>query len=373
MVKNISFFVGLIFFCIEVVSAQITEAPSLDACRRILSGELMRNARSPNARKYDTAYEKAHELLAEREDRIREAGVTNIHHMPGFQEFGFRTKVAAVLVHGFGQIPFSVDRYASLFSRHGMNVVTTLLSGHGTRPDDLHRVTTADWRRDVDESINIASHMGDHVVVAGFSLGGLLAFDAVHRRSDVASSFAYALPLEPAPRFKHMIERRLGKLDNWMAAEQPNLDQDVSLWPHSFHRHIWLEPQREPVQNTFLEGQLAYSRNSLFAYKEWLKLAAEVKSHRNAGENRPLYMTLSPEDELVHFNDVSDWARSRNVSLLVIPHGRGADHFAMSEPGFLRPGRNTIFGPAEIQGLYDQIQDAQRRLGIADPYRPPVR
>ncbi|MGB6061931.1 MAG: alpha/beta fold hydrolase, partial [Candidatus Aquilonibacter sp.] len=86
--------------------------------------------------------------------------------------------VAIVLFHGIAASPQQFVRFAHELHERGHNVIVPRLPRHGHR----NRLTTAlarlqadDLRTFATQSIELAQGLGEHVVVAGFSLGGLLA------------------------------------------------------------------------------------------------------------------------------------------------------------------------------------------------------
>ncbi|GAA1676789.1 carboxylesterase [Citricoccus zhacaiensis] len=103
---------------------------------------------------------------------------------------------AVALFHGFTSGPFSMAPWAKALAQAGADVEVPLLPGHGTRWQDLERVTAADWRATVRQTVDdlLATH--ERVFVAGLSMGGALALDAAAHRP-----VAGAVVVNPALRF----------------------------------------------------------------------------------------------------------------------------------------------------------------------------
>jgi esterase/lipase len=101
---------------------------------------------------------------------------------------GRRTPRAIVLFHGFGNSPREFRQLARTLYDGGDNVFVPRLRNHthrGANADDLSRVT-AEGLRDVgNASIDLATGLGDTVVVLGFSLGGDVAAWTAQFRSEV--------------------------------------------------------------------------------------------------------------------------------------------------------------------------------------------
>jgi pimeloyl-ACP methyl ester carboxylesterase len=101
---------------------------------------------------------------------------------------------AAVLFHGLSASPEQFVRFAHELHRNGYNVVVPRLPHHGHRDrlsTALASLTADDLRAFARESVELAQGLGDRVVVAGFSLGGLLA-TWVAQRYDVERAVAIA-------------------------------------------------------------------------------------------------------------------------------------------------------------------------------------
>lgn len=121
-------------------------------------------------------------------ERIGEAGRSNLllHEGP--------RPLAVVLFHGMSASPAQFVRFAHTLYEHGHNVVVPRLPRHGY----ANRLTTAlahltadDLRDFATDNVAIARGLGDRVVVAGFSLGGLLAtWAAQHLEIDRAVAIA---------------------------------------------------------------------------------------------------------------------------------------------------------------------------------------
>jgi carboxylesterase len=85
---------------------------------------------------------------------------------------------AVLLLHGFTSTPWETRPVAAALARAGFATRSPVLPGHGSSPDALAKATWEQWlqcaRRELDALI--AEHK--YVVIAGFSLGALLAITA---------------------------------------------------------------------------------------------------------------------------------------------------------------------------------------------------
>ncbi len=88
------------------------------------------------------------------------------------------TKIA-VLFHGLTDSAYFLKDIAFTLYQSGYTVLVPLLSGHGTKPEDLHTVRYTDWIQDVEETLELAKSLShEKVLVGGFSMGGVLATHA---------------------------------------------------------------------------------------------------------------------------------------------------------------------------------------------------
>ena len=91
---------------------------------------------------------------------------------------GHRTPRAFVLFHGLTNSPRQFRKLAATLYDNGDNVFVPRLPEHGLRgatSSDLGRLTAESLRDVADASIDLASGLGDTVVVLGVSLGGNVA------------------------------------------------------------------------------------------------------------------------------------------------------------------------------------------------------
>jgi alpha-beta hydrolase superfamily lysophospholipase len=105
-------------------------------------------------------------------DRIGELGRSNLllHEQV--------RPLAVVLFHGMAASPAQFVRFAHELHEHGHNVIVPRLPRHGhvnRLSTALAYLTASDLRDFVRDNVELAGGLGERVVVAGFSLGGLLA------------------------------------------------------------------------------------------------------------------------------------------------------------------------------------------------------
>lgn len=118
-------------------------------------------------------------------DRWRE------HNHPRILRHGRRTTDVVVLIHGLTDSPHFVEAIAKTFyglkdasGEPCVSVVMPLLPAHGLKenPGQAFRdLSYRDWRKTVDNAVDVASELGSRISIGGLSTGGSLSVDKVLR------------------------------------------------------------------------------------------------------------------------------------------------------------------------------------------------
>ena len=86
-----------------------------------------------------------------------------------------KSDAVVLLMHGLSDSPyFMKDVGARMFAR-GYDVIAPMLDGHGTKVEDLLKVTSAQWIATSEAWFSVAQKQWKNVSVGGFSTGGMLA------------------------------------------------------------------------------------------------------------------------------------------------------------------------------------------------------
>ncbi|WP_156226736.1 alpha/beta fold hydrolase [Corynebacterium comes] len=110
-----------------------------------------------------------------------------------------KTEGAVVFFHGIRVCPSQFDDLALHFFEAGYNVYLPVAPAHGTADPRAHGEVEAGALVDyVNESITIATGLGDEVGVVGLSGGGLLGTWAAHHREEVERLLVLSGFYEPA-------------------------------------------------------------------------------------------------------------------------------------------------------------------------------
>ena len=103
--------------------------------------------------------------------------------------------ITVVLLHGYTGAPAELSQLAKALNAQGFGVEAPLLVGHGTCLEDLMPVQPIQWLEQIDGVVDRLLNQRQRVVVAGLSLGSILAIQAGMRRPDVAAVIAYSPPI----------------------------------------------------------------------------------------------------------------------------------------------------------------------------------
>jgi carboxylesterase len=122
--------------------------------------------------------------------------------------------MGVVLVHGFTGSPWDMRPLAEALSEAGFPVVVPLLRGHGGGGPGVAAARLAHWRDDVRAAVKeLLSETGTPPIVAGLSMGGLLALDAALDGTlevEGVASLAAPLFLERSARAVARLSRAFG-------------------------------------------------------------------------------------------------------------------------------------------------------------------
>ena len=248
------------------------------------SGGDLRSHPNPAA-DYDEAVARASRVIAADDAVVAPGGA------PILLAHGARRAWAFVLLHGLTDSPRQFAALAESLYAGGGNVYVPRLPHHGERGKDageLARLTAQELVRAGDDAVDIATGLGDSVVVLGLSVGGTLgAWIGEHRpqvRRVVMVAPAFQLAHVPS-----LLERGLVNV----ASHLPNLTRRAS--PDSGR------PDREPGVATRAVAQVLR-----------LGMAVQQDAERLAPVTTHMVFLINPNDHTVKAGPVFDLARTWN-------------------------------------------------------------
>ncbi len=104
--------------------------------------------------------------------------------LPARPELTGGRSVGVLLVHGFTGSPAGMVPWARALAERGYAVEVPLLPGHGTRWQDLNKVTWTQWYDAAAAAFDRLRASCDAVVVGGLSMGGSIALRIAEERGD---------------------------------------------------------------------------------------------------------------------------------------------------------------------------------------------
>lgn len=134
--------------------------------------------------------------------------------MPGAEPYRHNGgRIGVLLCHGFTGTPQSLRPWGQYLADRGLTVSLPLLSGHGTRWQDMQVTGWQDWYADVDRELRELSRSCERVFVCGLSMGGALALHLAARHGDAVAGVVLVNPsvkadsplLKALPVLRHLL------------------------------------------------------------------------------------------------------------------------------------------------------------------------
>lgn len=136
--------------------------------------------------------------------------------------------IGVLLVHGFTGSPASMKPWGQALADHGYAVEVPLLPGHGTRWQDLNRVSWTDWCTEAEAAFDRLREDCEAVVVGGLSMGGSVALRLAETRGTQVSGVVLVNPfvssmrteLHALPVLKHVVPALRGVVNDIKKPDQ---------------------------------------------------------------------------------------------------------------------------------------------------------
>jgi alpha-beta hydrolase superfamily lysophospholipase len=220
-------------------------------------------------------------------------------------DHGARTGRVVVCYHGYTNCPFQFQTLGEHFYNEGCNVLIPRLPYHGIRDrmtPAQARLTAADLVDFTNQTIDIATGLGEEIILTGLSAGAVMAAWAAHFRPEVHTVLV-AAPSLGLPGFP----RWASDATSWLMHYIPNL---FIWWDQKAKADIAGAPQ-------------AYPRFATRALGEIVALGRQVRraARTTAPVAKRLAVIISESDAAVHLGLVEqlaqDWQRHAPDSVAV--------------------------------------------------------
>ena len=132
--------------------------------------------------------------------------------------------VGVLVLHGFTGNPQSVRPLADAMAGAGHGVEMPLLSGHGTRVEDMLDTTWDDWSADAEAAYERLAGRSEKVVVAGLSMGGSLTCWLATRHPEICGLICINPAAQAHDAMREMVDAMLENGDEVM----PGIGSDVA-------------------------------------------------------------------------------------------------------------------------------------------------
>ncbi len=199
--------------------------------------------------------------------------------MKGAESFSHegRLNAGVVVLQGFTGTTGSVIYLARFLADNGLHIECPRLSGHGTKWEDLNKVSYTDWIKDVENAYSTLRKRVDNIFVEGLSMGGALALYLEESHSEILGGIL----------INHIIllegfSVRLLPILKLFIKSVPAISSDI----------------KDPS-----EHELAYDRTPTGGAHEMVKLLKLVRDNLNKVE-QPNLIFKSREDHVVPLSNV---------------------------------------------------------------------
>lgn len=205
------------------------------------------------------------------------------------------TSFSIVYIHGFSASKMELSPTVELIADQlGANVFFTRLSGHGRSEDAMAEASVQNWKRDIDEAIDIANLIGNRVIIMSASTGSTLAtwWLATRPNSNIAANI--------------MISPNFGV--NSSAAQILTWPMGLTIGKFLSGDYRGFEPQNQ------LHAEYWTERYPLEAVVPMLELVDEVDDLDKAGVTTPQLIVYSENDKVVSVEKIKNTTNQFSAS-----------------------------------------------------------
>ena len=162
--------------------------------------------------------------------------------MKGSSPFYYqRGNKSVLLLHGFSSTPQELKELGKYLANEGITVYAPLLPGHGTKPEDMLKVSWKDWLNCAEDGIKKLEENSDEIYVIGSSMGANIAF-IISEKNKVKGIVALAMPLKFRYNFLLKLYTRIrGMFQNFQKKHYH--EKDLHVVKHKVHYKVFPLPK----------------------------------------------------------------------------------------------------------------------------------
>lgn len=243
-------------------------------------------------------------------------------------KFKGTNNIGCLLIHGFTSTPAVMYPLAQVLKKEGYTVKAVLLSGHGTKPEDLLDVSYMNWYDDVEKAYEELLYECEEVIVIGHSMGGLLAL-MLSSRYNIDKLICLACALKPSNKWVKYtgILKHIKKYTSWKSSSDENKERNeydlaYKTFPiHSVHQlHLATKAANDCLSKVKADTLIIQDKNDSQVKKEAAEIIYNSISSKEKDliwiENATHSLTIGPKKEQV-FEAILNFIKKSKVDLTV--------------------------------------------------------
>ncbi len=270
------------------------------------------NTMSKPSINFESGLSKFSKLQSEESDEINQVCKTQLLH------HGKKQPKSIVMFHGFTNCPAQYSILSKQLYDTGYNVLLARTPDHGYLDKLNPKIGTSnvyDFIRVINESIDIASGLGEQVDVFGLSGGGSMAAFAGYYRKEVSRVMLAAplfLPKAIDSKYSSLLLNTLTLLPNYQSWWDKELKENITGPSYGYAR---------------------YSSKNMLAYLQLSgSVVNDISIKRNITSNKKVFLILAENDSAVDNEyiktKVQNWVQAANLEFesYVFPQSTGLWH-----------------------------------------------
>lgn len=291
-----------------------------------------------------------------------------------------KKRIGVLLTHGLLDCPFTFDEINSQLHQQGIMTRALLLPGHGTRPEDLIKVSYHDWLQVVRYGIDSLRAEVDCIFLMGYSTGASLSL--YHALQDnhlaglilIAPAIKLRAPVEIGSTLYHL-SNQLSKNKDWVLHAEEN--------DYAKYRSIAFNGVRQVVKLS--EAIRDMSRQTMINQPTLMILSREDETIASDEAIAFFNATPNPQNRMLLYSD-KPFAHADARIATRLTNKMAANMSSMSHPALAFSANNPHYGESGdyvnasrlnngnyVYGAYNNIElkafDIMNKFGFIDKQR----